>query len=160
MHPRWQELCDSLPARIGARFESSETLKRAFGRWLGRGRHVRTTNVGWFLALVLLSSFRRRRRATLRYAKENARIESWLAEISRVAPDDYQLALELARCQNLLKGYGETHDRSLRKFDAVMAAHRRLRGNKDAAETIGALREAAARDEDGVALREAVAAMG
>jgi indolepyruvate ferredoxin oxidoreductase beta subunit len=142
LHPRWQEVCDTLPAGLGRR------LQRFKPSWFEKGRHVRTTNIGWFLALRLLAAWRHRRRGTLRYETENARIEAWL-DLVREAPDA-QTALELALCQNLIKGYGDTHARGLRKFDAVIGAYRA--GAKD----LRRLREAALQDEDGAALGRAL----
>ncbi len=55
MHPRWQELCDTLPAGLGARLERSPLLRRIFAPWFKEGRHVRTTGVFWFGALGLLA---------------------------------------------------------------------------------------------------------
>jgi len=141
MHPRWQELCDTLPAAIGARLARGGLLKRLFAPLFEKGRHVRTSGVFWFLVLRLLASRRRSRRGTLRYAKENARIEVWLAAVRQAR--DRDIAMELVLSQNLIKGYGETHERGLRKFEAVMEAYRR----GASAQALRALREAALKDE-------------
>jgi indolepyruvate ferredoxin oxidoreductase beta subunit len=154
MHPRWQEVCDTLPAGLGAWLLESRTLKKMFAPWFAKGRHVRTTNIGWFLMLSLLSRRRRKRRKTLRFAQENARIEAWLATVARES--DPRTAVELALCQNLIKGYGDTHARGLAKFTALMDAWRRVRGAPDAASTLRMLREAASKDEDGAALKRAM----
>ena len=154
MHPRWQEVCDTLPAGLGAWLLESRTLKKTFAPLFAKGRHVRTTNVGWFLMLSLLSRRRRKRRGTLRYAEENARIEAWLAAVA--GESDPRTAVELALCQNLIKGYGDTHARGLAKFDTLMDAYRRVRGTPDAASTLRMLREAASKDEDGTALKRAM----
>jgi len=154
MHPRWQEVCDTLPAGLGAWLLKSRILKRMFAPWFEKGRHVRTTNIGWFLMLSLLSRRRRKRRGTLRYEQENARIEAWLAAVA--GESDPRVAVELALCQNLIKGYGDTHARGLAKFNALMDAWRHVRGTPDAASTLRMLREAASKDEDGAALKRAM----
>jgi indolepyruvate ferredoxin oxidoreductase beta subunit len=154
MHPRWEEVCDTLPAGLGAWLLRSRVLKKMFAPWFAKGRHVRTTNIGWFLMLGLLARRRRKRRGTLRYAEENARIEAWLAAVA--GESDPRVAVELALCQNLIKGYGDTHARGLAKFDALMDAYRRVRGAPDAASTLRMLREAASKDEDGTALKRAM----
>jgi indolepyruvate ferredoxin oxidoreductase beta subunit len=156
MHPRWQELCDTLPAGVGARLARGGMLKRSFAPLFEKGRHVRTTNVFSFLALRVLASHRRKRRGTLRYREENARIETWLAAVRSATATDCGAALELARCQNLIKGYGETHARGLRKFDTVMQAYDGLRTAPDAADRLRQLREAAQMDEEGIALQAAL----
>jgi indolepyruvate ferredoxin oxidoreductase beta subunit len=155
MHPRWQEFCDTLPAGLGRRLQRSAALKR-LSPWFEKGRHVRTTNIFWFLMLSLLAARRGARRGTLRFGIENARIENWLASIGDAAQSNYAAAVELARNQNLIKGYGETHERGLRKFDTVMSAWRNLRGSVDAANRLRRLREAALEDEDGAALQTAL----
>ena len=38
---------------------------------------------------------------------------------------NHALAVEVARCQRLVKGYSDTHERGVRNFDAVMAAVQR-----------------------------------
>src|SRR5258708_31872375 len=75
MHPRLEEIADTLPASVGAWLLSSRlssTLRGAFAR----GRHVRTTSLGWFLMLGLLASLRRFRAGTVPHQtkeRENAR---------------------------------------------------------------------------------------
>jgi indolepyruvate ferredoxin oxidoreductase, beta subunit len=143
MHPRWQEVCDTMPARLGARFERGGLSKRMFSRRFEKGRHVRTTGVLWFAALALLAARRRARRGTLRYARENAQIEAWLACVREAVATDRDAALELAKCQALIKGYGETHAHGLRSFSDLMAAYDRLKAAPGAAAELRALREAA-----------------
>jgi len=70
--------------------------------------------------LYMLGGFKRWRRSTLRFQDENARIEEWLARIAQLAVDHYSLAVELARAQKLIKGYGETHERGWRNFTALV----------------------------------------
>ena len=154
MHPRWEEVCDTLSVPIGAWLLDNNTLKRLFAPLFAKGRRVRTTNIGWFVTLGILARRRRKRRKTLRYRTENARIEAWLAAVAGEA--DPAAAIELARAQTLIKGYGDTHARGLAKFEAVMEAYRRIRGRADAASTLRRLREAAFQDEDGAALKRAL----
>jgi len=156
MHPRWQELCDTVPARFGARLLRSNALKRVLSPWFEKGRHVRTTSLGWFIGLNFLASLRRARRGTLRYAQENARIEAWLSAVINAAATDRNAALELVKCQNLIKGYGDTHERGLRKFTKIMEAYGKIRGSSGAAEVLSNLRVAASNDEDGTALKVAL----
>ena len=154
MHPRWEEVCDTLPAGVGAWLLDNKALKRLFAPLFANGRRVRTTNIGWFVMLSTLARRRRKRRKTLRYRTENARIEAWLATVAQEA--DPPTAIELARAQTLIKGYGDTHARGLAKFETLMEAYRRIRGRADAASTLRRLREAAFQDEDGAALKRAL----
>ncbi len=106
--------------------------------------------------LSIVAAMRRWRRTTLRYADENRRIEGWLQSIRDVAVRDPALALEVAECQSLVKGYSDTHERGLRNYDAVMAALQRA-GAALAPATLRDLREAALADEHGHQLRAALA---
>jgi len=143
MHPRWQEFCDTMPAGLGARLERSGLLKRMLSPWFEKGRYVRTTNVLWFVALRIVASRRRSRRRTLRHMRENARIEEWLTKVCEAAMADHETALELAKCQNLIKGYGDTHAHGLKNFAGVMAAYEKLKGTPDAAAAMRDLRQKA-----------------
>jgi indolepyruvate ferredoxin oxidoreductase beta subunit len=69
------------------------------------------------------------------------------------------LACEIAECQRLVKGYGDTHTRGWRNFRTVMEAAGRLAGRADAASTLAALRDAALADEHGQKLAASVAAL-
>ncbi len=152
MHPRWQEVCDTMPAGLGAGLERGGLVKRLLAPRFEKGRHVRTTGVFWFLMLRTLAARRRARRGTLRYARENARIEAWLAAVRDAATTDRDMALELAKCQALVKGYGETHAHGLRQFSGAMAAYARLKGTPGAASSLRALRESALRTPSGTEL--------
>ena len=85
-----------------------------------RGRIVTTSSLSGFLLLYAIAGLRRFRRTSLRFAVENARIEAWLAEIARVAAPDPALAVEVAQCQRLVKGYSDTHERGWKSFGVLM----------------------------------------
>ena len=125
-------------------------------RVASKGRVVKTTSLGGFVLLYGLASLRRWRRSTLRYAIENERIERWLARIEATAKLNPQLAAEVASCQRLVKGYGDTHARGLSNFETLMAALDRA-GTTMAPATLRELRDAALRDEHGDALRATLA---
>jgi len=157
LHPRLQEICDALPAGLGRWLLNSGAPRRVVERFTARGRIVRTSSLRGFLLLYALAGLRRWRRGSLRYAVENAHIEDWLARIHRCASTDPALALEIARCQRLVKGYGDTHERGRRNFDRLMAALPALTERPDAAATLQRLRDAALADEHGRALDAALA---
>ena len=152
MHPRMDEVAGCLPASLGRFIERRPGLFRALDRLVNRGRRVKTTTLRWFLALYVLGGMKRFRRGTLRHANEVAHRDAWLARVREWAPRDYELAVELVRTRRLVKGYSDTHARGLSKFDRVMAATQKLEGRPDAAAWVRRLREAALKDEDGVAL--------
>ena len=154
MHPRLEELADTLPAGLGRWIMRTGWLRKALSPLFAEGRRVPTTRLGGFLLLSAVAALRPIRRASLRYREETAAMELWLGRIAAVAPTDYALALEIAECQRLVKGYGDTHARGRRNFDALM-------GQVDAGEIDAArlrsLRDAALADEGGTALGKLLA---
>jgi indolepyruvate ferredoxin oxidoreductase beta subunit len=124
------------------------------------GRQIATSSIGGFLQLYWLAGLRRWRRRTLRYSQEHLRIERWLELIARVAPQNYALAVEIADCQQLVKGYGETHERGTASFDAILAHVQDWQQREDAAGRVRTLRAAALADDQGIALSKALAAAG
>jgi indolepyruvate ferredoxin oxidoreductase beta subunit len=151
MHPRFEEACDTLPAGLGARLQASSTARRWFAPLFRKGRQVRTTHVGGFLLLYAVSGLRRWRRGTLRYRVEQERIGAWLAHIKSLAtrPGGYDAAVELAECQRLVKGYGDTHARGLKNYGVIIDAVQRMSDRADLAAIVKRLRTAALADEEG-----------
>jgi indolepyruvate ferredoxin oxidoreductase, beta subunit len=158
MRPRVAEIAGTLPAGIGRRVLSSPAASRFLARFTG-GRHVRTTSVTGFLMLYLLGGARRWRRGTLRFQEENERIEQWLGRLATLAPAHYALAVELAKAQRLIKGYGETHERGWRSFCTLVEQLDGLRRRPDGAQRLAQLQEAALADEEGTALARELAAL-
>ena len=156
LHPRVEEIADSLPAGFSRWLLRTSWARSLLGRFTAKGRLVETTSVSGFLLLYLAASLRRIRRRSLRFAAEQARIEAWLAEIRRLAPADPALAMAVTECQQLVKGYGDTHARGLANYEAVMAALPRLEGRPDAAQRLTKLRQAALADDSGGKLRAAI----
>jgi indolepyruvate ferredoxin oxidoreductase beta subunit len=148
MHPRFQELCETLPAGLGRWLERSKGGARLLAPLFRRGRHFNTAKLSGFLPLYLLAGMRRWRRATLRYRIEQARIESWLERI-RACAAEYELAVEIAECQRLIKGYGDTHARGLKSYESIMQFVERGRGRAGLAVEVRRLRSAALADENG-----------
>lgn len=158
MKPRVAEIAGTLPAGLGARVLRSPGATRMLGRWTG-GKRVRTGTIGGFLLLHFLSGLKRWRRGTLRYREENTRIEDWLGRIERLAPAHYDLAVELARAQRLIKGYGETHERGWKNFSILTSRLDALAARADGAAVMAKLHEAALADEEGKALAKELAAL-
>jgi indolepyruvate ferredoxin oxidoreductase beta subunit len=156
MHPRLQEIADTLPARLGRYVLQSRWPRRIVESLAGKGRIIRTTSIPGFLLLYALGRMKRWRRATLRYHEETAKIVAWLERIQAIGAADYDLAVEVAKCQRLVKGYSDTYERGIRNFNTIMSAIDRVRTRPDAARRVRELREAALADEHGVRLREAL----
>ncbi|HEY1891377.1 MAG TPA: indolepyruvate oxidoreductase subunit beta family protein [Steroidobacteraceae bacterium] len=158
MKPRVAEIAGTLPAGLGAWVLASPRVSRWLGRATG-SRRIRTNTVSGFLLLHGLGGLKRWRRGTHRYATENARIEDWLARIERLARAHHDLAVELARAQRLIKGYGETHERGWQNYSALLARLEELAARPDGAALLARLHEAALADEEGQALRRELAAL-
>ena len=159
MHPRLEEICDILPRRLGAGILRREGLRASLARFFARGRQVRTRSLGGFLLLYGLAALRPLRRASLRYAIENEQIEAWLGRIFAALPHSYALALEVARCPRLLKGYSDTEARGRRNYLRIMDFVDGAPADDATAQRVRGLHEAALADEEGKALASALAAL-
>jgi indolepyruvate ferredoxin oxidoreductase beta subunit len=157
LRPGVAEIAGTLPAALGSWVMRSPRVIRRLNRFTG-GRQIRSTTVSGFLLLRALAGLRRWRRATWRFRQENARIEAWLAAIERHAATRYALAVEFARSQRLVKGYGETHERGWRNFSALTQQLELLASRADGAVLLSRLQEAALADEEGTALAREIAA--
>ena len=154
LHPRVEEVCDTLPAALGRWIMRTGWARGGLERLTSRGRVVRTTSVRGYLLLSAIAGMRRWRRGTLRFQVEDARIEAWLRDVAQAASP--ALALEIVRCQRLVKGYGDTHERGWRNFERIRSAWQRS-GRNMAPATLRELSEAALADEDGKRLTEVLA---
>ncbi|MFZ1469733.1 MAG: indolepyruvate oxidoreductase subunit beta family protein [Paracoccaceae bacterium] len=152
MHPRAQEIAGMMPRGMGARVEASPKWMARLDRWFGHGRRVRTDSLRGYLMLYILGGMKRRRLGSLRHAQEVAHLEAWLATAMDYLDRDYALAVEVIRCRRLIKGYSDTHARGLSKYDRVLAGVAQVAGRDDAADWARRLREAALKDEKGLAL--------
>lgn len=156
LHPRVEEIADTLPAWLGRWLLDTPWARSLVARLTARGRVVQTSSVSGFLLLYGIASLRPLRRSSLRFAEETGRIGQWLARVRETAATDPALALELALCQRLVKGYSDTHARGLRNFQTVLAALSVLRGKPDAAARLRGLCDAALADESGAQLQSAL----
>jgi indolepyruvate ferredoxin oxidoreductase beta subunit len=148
MHPRLQEIAETLPAGLGRWLLGAGWPRRLVARFTQQGRVVRTSSLGGFLMLSAVSGLKRWRRGSLRYALENARIEAWLAQVQAAAARDPQLAVEIIECQRLVRGYCDTFERGLKLYDTLMAVQARAGAAMPPA-TLRELRVAALADEEG-----------
>lgn len=152
MHPRLEEIADILPAGMGRRLLAPGWARSFVERFTREGRVVRTSTLRGYLLLYAIAALRPLRPRSLRYVQEQERIGQWLAEIRRLAAMHPALALELARTQRLVKGYGDTHARGWRNFQRLLEAVPRLESDPAGARRLGELAAAALADESGQAL--------
>jgi indolepyruvate ferredoxin oxidoreductase beta subunit len=152
MHPRMEEVCGTLPRRIGRWIEDRPALFKRLDKLINKGRRVKTGTIFWFISLYLVAGLRRMRRGTLRHQRETEHLEAWLAAATMHLPTNYDLAVEILGNRRLVKGYSDTHARGQSKFDKVMSALPLLGNRADGAAWMKRLRQAALLDEQGIAL--------
>jgi indolepyruvate ferredoxin oxidoreductase beta subunit len=119
------------------------------------GMHVKTSGVFGYLLVRSLAWLKPWRPHSYRYREEQALIERWLARVREAAARSTPLALEIAECARLIKGYGETHRRGTANFLAIFDALVENPATADPAEQAKAIRkarEAALADPEGKAL--------
>ena len=119
------------------------------------GMHVKTSGVFGYLLVRSLAWLKPWRPFSYRYAEEQKLIERWLARVREAAARSVPLALEVAECARLIKGYGETHRRGKANFLAIFDALVENPATADPAEQARAIRksrEAALADPEGKAL--------
>ena len=155
VNPRVEEICGTLPAALGRRLMASPRAHRTLARFTA-GRRLSTSTISGFALLRSIAALRRFRRGSLRYQIENRRIEAWLEQIANLAPKNYVLAVELAECQTLVKGYGDTHERGWASFSQICAFAPTLADDPQGASRLRTLREAALADDSGSQLERAL----
>jgi len=153
MKPGIEEWCAVLPASLARRLRAWAERR---GRRLNVSLHIRTSTLHGLLLLRLLAGLRWWRPHTLRYAEEQALIERWSNEIVAALARDTKLALEIALCGRLIKGYSDTHARAKANFARMLEIIAQP-GMSDAerAAALRAAREAALADPEGKALAPA-----
>lgn len=159
LKPGVEEWCSVMPPWL-ARPLLALAERTGVTKKLNVGMRLKTTTVLGFLPLWLVAKLRRWRRGTYRFRQEQALIEQWLDQVLAAARADYDLALEVADCARLVKGYGDTHHRGTLNFKLVMAALPSLIGREDGAAQLKALREAALADPEGDGLNKALTRLG
>lgn len=155
MKPRIEELTGTMPAPLG-RWIQRSSVARACLVPFTRGLKIRSSGIFGYLVLRAMASMRFMRRWTLRYQEEISNIEAWLDLVMKTALENEALALEVARCQELVTGYGDTRERGLKNFQEISALISKLIEREDGNEVLKALREAALKEDTGSVLTEAM----
>ena len=160
MHPRFEEFCDLLPDAIGGRLKDSTGARRLLSGFFRQGRQISTSRLGGFLLLFGLARLRGLRPISHRHAVEQARIEAWLSSALNAARNNYDLGVEIIALQRLVKGYGETHERGLRRYGAILATLHGLVEHPEAAAMARAMAHAAMKDDSGRLLAREIQSIG
>ena len=146
-HPRFEEFTDILPAGLGRMMVGSTFIRKIMAPLFSKGRIIRPKTIFGYFILRLVANLRFMRRRTLRFQTEDKRISAWLALVKKHADKNVELAIEIAKCPRLIKGYGDTHARGINRFSRIMAEIER--DEKITAEKIATLIDAALLGEKG-----------
>jgi indolepyruvate ferredoxin oxidoreductase beta subunit len=153
--PRLEEISALMPVSMG-RWVAASSGCGWFLKPFCRGWRLQSSQIGVFLLLYAMAGLRRFRRGMFGYQQVHEQIENWLASILAVAPVNLQLACEVAECGRLVKGYGETRQRTSAQLAAILT---RIRQQPDIQpDRVAALRKAALKDDSGAALADLMAA--
>jgi indolepyruvate ferredoxin oxidoreductase beta subunit len=143
---RWQRIAHEVKHQPGQLLQVEEFLKPGvpeltalLPRWLARPwlswderrqrrglpawsmpLRLKTHTVSGMVALRLLAALRLIRPWGHEHRRVQADIDAWLAALLRVLPESAELALEIARLGQLIKGYGQTHAHSLHTFHHLL----------------------------------------
>jgi len=117
------------------------------------------------LRFLLLAKLRPLRPYGHRFKQEQQQIDSWLALVREGARHSAGLALEIADCARLIKGYGDTHARGLANYRTIedRVIRPALAGQIPAAQAADAVanaRTAALLDPEGEGLARCLADIG
>ena len=156
MHPRIEEIADTMPAAVGRWVLRNKLVKALLALLTSRGRMVRTTSLRGFLLLYCVASLKPFRRGSLRYDREMRFLTQWLDIVRRAADINVSLAIGLAHLRNLVKGYGDTYERGRFKYQTICSFVSEDLRNPSAATHLRALVAAAEKDENGEALRSEI----
>jgi indolepyruvate ferredoxin oxidoreductase beta subunit len=161
--PGIEEIAQILPYPIG-RSIVDVAAKRG---WLDRlyfGMEVKTTSISGFLRVWFLAKLRPLRPFSLRFHDEQIAIDHWLALIGQGAKLSADLAIEIAECARLIKGYGDTHKRGTANYQTIeqRIIQPVLAGTMPpgrAIDAIASARLAALKDPEGESLANCLAAI-
>ena len=161
LKPGIEELCQLLPP-----FLARPILRLAERKgWLGRvyfGMEINSTSISGYLRFLMLAKLRALRPYGHRYKQEQRQIESWLVLVREASRHSAGLALEIAECARLIKGYGDTHARGLANYRTIedRVIRPALAGQipqARAADAVASARTAALVDPEGESLAKCLA---
>jgi indolepyruvate ferredoxin oxidoreductase, beta subunit len=113
-------MCSVLPHALAHRILAFAERRGLIDRWHW-AMEVNTASVAGYLRFRLLAALRPWRPRTYRFQMEQQAIEAWLALIVEAARHSGDLALEIAECARLIKGYGDTWKRGSANYRLIEA---------------------------------------
>jgi indolepyruvate ferredoxin oxidoreductase beta subunit len=156
LKPGVEELASLLPVALGKRLISWAQRRGKLDAY-NVGMHIKTSGLFGYFMVRSLAWLKPWRPHSYRFREEQQLIERWLDLVEQAAKRDAGLALEIAECARLVKGYGETHRRGKGNFLALLDAlvdHPPMADAPAQAQAIRKAREAALADPEGQALEK------
>ncbi len=154
LKPGPEELSQILPRFVGRAIVRWARANPASARALHIPMRIRSDTVFGLLRLRALAGLRGLRPIGERYAEEQRFIENWLGLVRRAAGVDLALAREVVECAGLIKGYSDTHSRSLGNFRSIAEKliEPAINGAAVSSNDLARARKAALADPEGVTL--------
>jgi indolepyruvate ferredoxin oxidoreductase beta subunit len=124
---------------------------------------IGTHSVIGMLALRLMAGLKAVRPWGSRFQAEQQAITTWVDAVQRSTAHDPALGLEVARCGQLIKGYGSTNERgkdNLLHIITHLVTSQRSSSVLASAQAVAQIRQAALQDEAGQALDQALRQSG
>jgi indolepyruvate ferredoxin oxidoreductase beta subunit len=154
LKPGVEEFASLLPPFLGRRLTQWAEKNGKLDAY-NVGMHLKTSGVFGYVLVRSLAWLKPWRPHSYRYHEEQKLIEHWLTRVRETAARSIPLALEVAECARLIKGYGDTHRRGKANFLAILDALVENPATADPAEQARAIRkarDAALADPEGKAL--------
>ena len=107
-----------LPTRIGKWFIKNKQIMSHLP-FIGKGMKINSLTISGFIILKFLSSFRYIRPVSLRYNEEQKNIDIWINNLILSLNKSISFSEGLADMPQLLKGYGDTWDRGIKKYNKI-----------------------------------------
>ncbi len=159
LKPGLEEICQILPTRLAQRILGLAERRGWRPHW---GMEIESTALTGYLRFWALARLKRFRPRGHRFVQEQAAIDAWLALIVESAHLSADVAVEVAECARLIKGYGDTWQRGSANYRTIEAQVIRpaLAGRiarETAADAIASARTAALIDPEGDGLAKCLA---
>ena len=156
--PGMPELAGLLPEPLAAKLLRWDRARVASGKapW-ALPLKIRSHSITGMLALRLMARLKALRPWGSRHQQEQKLIAQWLEAIVQACAQSPELGLEVARCGQLVKGYGSTNERGKHNLLHILShVPGQALSAQDKAQAMARIREAALQDEAGKALDQAL----
>ena len=150
--PRTKEIQAMLPAWMHNLFFGHRLGRALLRSFIEGGRKLRTDKIRTHLLLRLLAFMRRLRRRSVGFKYEWKLIHAWLSAVKEASLTSQSLALEVAECARLVKGYSDTRERTTMQLTAIVDLI--MTHKVSDAETVRSLFDAAIADDQNEAFEQ------